>query len=214
MRIVIGGIDGALPAAWVGFHVGFLSLAGNARPNETEEELRARQARLHEHAYVSELYAYATYLKWDCALGLQNGLASLADLEGWHAKKDRPEAMTLLRLEDAVTGEVVGLLLLRFAWNNSVVFEFLNVRIDVKARFDCRPAAALVAAGLQLAERYGRGTAWVETGPGSSDAFWRKVLPSQMAEVRHAAVSDATREVSSLLLDEKIVLTLQGVPNE
>jgi hypothetical protein len=210
LRIVIGGIDGTLPAEWADFHKSLLKLSGENRPEETEEALRLRQARLQEHCYVSELYAYATYLKWDCAMPLQKGLATLEELERWRGANDHPEVMTLLRLEVATSREVVGMLLLRFGWNRGLAFEFLNVRVDVKDRFHCQPAAALVAAGLSLAEALGRTVAWVETGEGPSDLFWKSILPEQVGELRYAPVSVAREQVDSLLSARSLSVTVSA----
>lgn len=208
-RIVMGQMSGELPAEWVDVHEEFLKIAGQADAEETDTAAAQRRQRLRARCDDSEQYAFATYLKWDCALELQAAHGNLAELKAWDAVAKRAEAFTLLRLEEiAADNAVVGLLLLRWGWSGSVIFEFLNVRADVRERLGCAPAPCLVWAGLDLARKMGREIAWVETGPESESRLWSLLFESRVQEVRHSDVPSAMSRVETILKERNLVMAV------
>ena len=80
------------------------------------------------------LYARATYLKYHSAIKEFSSVAG--GLEEWSKRRNIPESNrveTLLLLEAFVSGDdrVAGALLLRSAWNNDIIIDFLVVNQEV-----------------------------------------------------------------------------------
>lgn len=208
-RIVMGEMSADLPAEWVDVHEQLLKIAGQAGPDEPEGAVAQRRQRLLARCDDSEQYAFATYLKWDCALEMQAAFGTYAELKAWDANAKSSEAFTLLRLEEIATGnEVVGLLLLRWGWSGSVIFEFLNVRADVTKRLSCAPAPCLVWAGLDLAGKMHREAAWVETGPESESRLWSLLFERRLQEIRHSDVASAMKRLDTLLKERNLVMAV------